>query len=476
MMKSYRIVCLLLLIILLAACAMRIGDEKLVERSGKGRWRQDIGEGVFVGVSRHGDSQAEAVADATLNARMQIAESLGLRIEVETLQQARDSLSGEIVDRQIFEDTRSRVYASALIEVEPDRVYWEKWMRMTEQGPVYTWKAWVRAPFSRERHEAVWLGFVRRATETYAAGVSEFPVDEPWTDDSTGTLFSRLDALLQSEEDFAGQLWLVNRPDYRRFLDVKQVYAGLLRDCAAGLSLYAAPPRDIFDQAFPLAVLRDNRPTPFMPMFVSIPALQESRTIYSDDRGEATAPYRIHDDVAVTAHVQVGTQRMSRHFADVLPKQEIRLLSPRDKGSLGVSIWLFTDPEDPWLRDRLRDGMNETGYNSWQGAGAADYRVEGKLTAHLAPRSANLPDAHVAESRLELQVVRDRDRTVVMTYSLPNERYYDTRGFGRNQDEALQNSLRLANMGVREECVRSLVRRIDRAITDDVTRRLLRSE
>ncbi|MCD4827977.1 MAG: hypothetical protein K8R90_00920 [Candidatus Cloacimonetes bacterium] len=460
------------LLFLLTACSLRVGEEKLVDRSGNGRWRQDLPESVFVGVSRHGRSEAEAVADATLNARLQIVESLGLMIEVESFQQARDTLRSGIVEAQVNQDTRSRVYASALVEVKPDKVYWEKWMRLTEQGPVYTWKAWVRVPFSRQRHKTTWLSFVHRATSTYSNALAAFPHGNDWPASRIADFIEQLDALLRNEEDFAGQLWLIQHADYQKFIEVKQAYGIRLRHLAASLKLFGNPPRDIFAGSFPLAVTRDGMPVPGIPVHVSSLQIELERTIYTDERGEARVPYRFTGPAPASVGLKLGTQRMARHFGDSLPSLELCLLSPYDRNSIGVAVWLFCDPDEKWLQNRLLEGLQETGYRAGSMVENAVYRVEARFEAESAPRTANLPDLHVATAMLDLRLVRDRDREVILTYSLPNERFFDTRGFGRNETEALGNSLKLANMSLREECLRSIIRRLDRAIQKDVRHHL----
>ena len=457
-------------ILLLAGCAMQPGEERRVERGGRGAWREELHEGVFVGVSRHGASQAEAIADATLDARRQIAESLGLLIEVESLQETHDTLRAGELQTTLHEDTRARVYANALVEVKPDRVYWEKWMRMTDQGPAYTWKAWVRVPFASQQHRQTWLGFVRRATGTYAAALGALPQDP--SPETLPVLMDLLDALLRNEEDFAGQLWLVHEDAYQNFLQVKQDCEARLRGWSGALRLYASAPRSVFAGSFGVAATCHDMPVQGLALHAVAPQLHLDRTAVTDQHGEASIPYRFEDTTNALVSITPGTARMARHMAGVLPERSITLLSPLARGNIGIGVWMFCDPLDTWLEATLCEQLQELGYTTWCGAGDAAYRLEGTLTAREQPRSAQMPDVHVAQTELTLHLLRDSDRKTIWSYTLPNERFFDTRGFGISGEEALCNSQQLRNMGLRDECVRTMVRRIDRAVMEDVQARL----
>jgi|GEM_PF-2716194 len=464
-MRSIFTVLLPALTLLLFACALRPGEEKRVERHGSGSWRRKPAQDVFVGVSRYGRNEAEALADATLDARRQIVESLGLVIEISSLEQSADTLRDGVLDTRVRSDTRSLVYAGSLIEVQPDRVYWEKWVRLTEQGPVYSYKAWVRVPFSRERHEQLWLDFVRRATHTYAAGLAACT--------SASALLTGFDALLRTEEDFAGQLWLLRRPEYDAFTDVKADYLKRLQGLHTVLELSSPPPPDVFASSFRAQATAEGQPVPGMPLYITSPELGLAITSYTDAQGLAVVPFRFTGAADATVSVHAGTERIARNYADHVPAIGFCLFSPLNPANLTVGLRLVIEPPEPWLRDGLAEALRGLGYRvNTDFSQTCVYRVEGTFLAESLPPGADLPDLRCARSRLSLRLVRQDDGQAVFEYSLPNDRFPDTRGYGRTAASAAKSSVRLANMGLRDECLNTLARRLDQAISEDVRARL----
>ncbi|NQU05838.1 MAG: hypothetical protein HQ568_07080, partial [Calditrichaeota bacterium] len=136
---------------------MKVGESRLIEKSGNSAVKSAGGSDLFVGISRFCPDEQSARNDAVLDARKQILQSLEIKI---SSTQKIDRLfiedqTGIIESREQY-DAKTLSVTKGILSVKPETFYIEKWEKQVSKKEVeYEYKAWCLIRYSKAEHEKI---------------------------------------------------------------------------------------------------------------------------------------------------------------------------------------------------------------------------------------------------------------------------------------------------------------------------------
>ncbi len=130
-----------------------VGRETLISEEGRSIGAE-VPEGYFVGISKDYKMDQSARDDALLNARKQIIESLGLKLESEVVDRilTRGDTRG-VLTSDVMTDAKINAVAKNILMVRAERWYIRRWERTTKGGVEYFFRARCLVEFDREAHD-----------------------------------------------------------------------------------------------------------------------------------------------------------------------------------------------------------------------------------------------------------------------------------------------------------------------------------
>ncbi|MDP8240110.1 MAG: hypothetical protein P9X24_13555 [Candidatus Hatepunaea meridiana] len=145
---------------------MKIGETRLIEKSGDSAIKSAGGSETFVGVSKNVADEQTARNEAVLDARRKILQSLEIRIDAT---QDFDRLIIEdqtgITERREQFNSRTIAVAKGVLSVKPEGYYVEKLERKLKKGVEYEYKAWCLIRYSQAEHRRLVTSMVTTMLE-----------------------------------------------------------------------------------------------------------------------------------------------------------------------------------------------------------------------------------------------------------------------------------------------------------------------
>ncbi|MCD4650364.1 MAG: hypothetical protein K8S56_01045 [Candidatus Cloacimonetes bacterium] len=459
---------LIIVCLLLFSCAVNSGREMFVESHGAKELKtgQFLTNGYYLGISRPFSSETEAIANALLDARLQIVQSLGVKVEI-------DALSREIVINKDDEVTtytednfRSRIYAGHIIQAKPAKVYYERWSRQLGTGIEYYYKAWVLVPFRQDQYNRIWqqvLTYANNQIEEY----TEMYFASDMVPATIKHLFNILTFVIDTERDLQNTMMLMNMPEYQKFLRLKRELTMFVEAAVREIRIYDLDSSKKFRDELRLYVSYRKMAMPQFPITITAPDIFPAQTVVTDGHGKAVIPFQYRNKRDALVSIRSGTATMQPVLTTILPATEIVLLSPLNTSNIDISLQIRTVPLSPYFASSLSNELRAKGYSIVRGENSVpDFTITGTFTSRqITDKRYDGYDIFWAESTLNLKLNDTRYNHEILSYHLPDGgSYTDTRGVGKTLQIAHENSLKLSNMNLRGEMMAKLAEEIDKAI------------
>ncbi len=459
----------IIIMILFAACALSVGEERLIERKGDRDLREGLSAPMYVGVSQPMPTEAQAVENAMQDARRQIVESLGIEIIIETLETGSDTIRNGIVNRSLSTRDMTRLYARNILQVSVESRYIEKWERRSQQGITRYYKVWVAVPFREKEFQALWKETIRQFSRQFQIlePISQWSNPEP---SKIPDLFLLYESVSRIEREFLSQYWMIHLPEYRRFQEEKTRLEGILRNLTGRMHIDFAERNGKVSGNLLYIVKIDDRPVPGMPVRVISETLDIDRIVYSDVNGIIGIDYQFEGIEDAELFIVAGCTEDQSDAMQFLPSVRTSLPSPLNHQNITISLDIQTHPENHWLATELERRLQDRGFTVMQSRDSlnTDYLIQAEFRATTSDSTQGVFGYKAAKSTLNLRLLDDSH--TLLSWRLPNDEYRDTRGFGRTSDEARQNALQLKNLLLREEALREIVRKIEKAIDEKINK------
>jgi len=140
------------------ACAgtknnIKTGKEIKVSKDATPDWAPNPPLETFVGISKNFADESSARQDAINDARRQIVDYLGLKIDREIIDRIiTQGQTDQILSSDVIGDATTKMLGQTILKVRATKYHIERWQR-TEQGKTnYYWKAYCLVPFSESEH------------------------------------------------------------------------------------------------------------------------------------------------------------------------------------------------------------------------------------------------------------------------------------------------------------------------------------
>ncbi len=456
----------IIIMILFAACALSVGEERLIERKGDRDLREGLSAPMYVGVSQPMPTEAQAVENAMQDARRQIVESLGIEIIIETIETGSDTIRNGIVNRSLSTRDMTRLYARNILQVSAESRYIEKWERRSRDGITRYYKVWVAVPFREKEFRALWKETIRQFSRQFQTlePISQWSNPEP---SNIPELFLLYESVTRIEREFLSQYWMIHLPEYRRFQEEKTRLEGILRNLTGRMHIDFAERNGNVSGNLLYIVKIDDRPVPGMPVRIISDVLKIDRIVYSDVNGVIGIDYQFEGIEDAELLIVAGCTEDQSDVTQFLPSVQTNLPSPLNHHNITLSLDIQTHPQSSWLAAELERRLQDRGFKIMQSN--PDYLIQAEFRATV-DSTSTVFGFKAARSVLNLRLLDASKSHTLMTWRLPNEEYRDTRGFGKTSEEARQNALQLKNLLLREEAMREIVRRIESALDDRIIR------
>lgn len=449
--------------------------------SARPAWTTQTRPGYFVGLSRPADTEADARDQALADARRQIVEYLGIRLETELLDQVLEKQTGGLT--QLDERTEVKVETASRAAVQARAEAWH-----VEESPDGAYLAWCSVPFSEERHRT----FVQEMVEATLA-VSGDVYGKGQQYQAHGDLAQALDAYtdaleaLEELKDWTSDRDLLTESDRLR-ADVR----GKAKDLLGRLSLsveqdgqtgrvgraLAAPltVRIKWDQAGRLS------PVPHLTVhFEWADGTGDLDAVANTDQtGVAQCNVRRIDepgrhevravvgDVRWERLIDVVLPRTTFHFSAFFPTalvhiQERLLSEPRAESTVGTQITqALRDAGFEVITPEGRPPAGEDAMVRWAKAQGADLLVFGTASADDVNRIRE--GFFVVTAAAQIHVRATATGKVVTTRDLVNGKQTDTRGFGNSEQAAAREAIQFRKT---PDVWGELVRGIQQALVEE---------
>ncbi len=459
---------LLLLCFVIIACAMQIGEEKLKDKKGKKALKnmQPVQNKFVIGVSTWQESESEALQSAMLNARIQIVESLGLKVEIRSFEQVKGSTGSMNIDKKL--DLRSSIYAKSILSTEYNQYYTEKWMEQAQDGIRYKYKSWVKIEFSKEKHKQYWLGFLRDANAKFTMKLSECRSN---TDEAEkiSALMNLLKSYYDTEKDFSDNFWLVREELYNKFIVTGKEISEEIMSEMNNVRIIVDSLRD---DNFVMRVNYHDKPLRNYPVYISSPELELDHNFISGRKGEILIPVHFKDARNADVRVYAGLKEIADRNAIIIPDQRFCIVSPLNKAGFVVGIKMNPESYGIEFRDTILKNFKDQGFTVKLGESTdKGYQITCDISTEFQKSLKSYPGYIISKSFYDIKVVRVPDQEIIYTYSIPNDRYRDTRGFGLTEKKSVTNAVNLKNLSLKNDFFSITMRNINEYIERDIKER-----
>ena len=456
---------ILILWLLLFACSMQIGEEKLKDRKGNKALRdmQPMQNKFVIGVSTWQKSESEAIKSAMLNARIQIVESLGLKVEIRSFEQTTGSTDEMNVKKHL--DLRSSIYAKSILSTEYSEYYTEKWMEQTATGVIYKYKSRVKIEFSKEKHRLFWISFLKDANIEFSSKLREClrTTDEAL---KISSLMDLLKSYYETENDFADNFWLIREPEYNEFLALGTNISNNIMSEMNNVRIIADSLRN---DNFVLRLNYLGKPLKQYPVYVSSDELDLNHNFLSNMNGEVLIPIHFKDEKNADVQVYAGLKEIADRNAVLIPDQRFCIISPFNKSSFTVAIKMNPEEYGLEFRDYLLKDLKDSGYTVKLGDNKdKGYLITCDISTEFQKSLKSYPGYIISRSYYDIKVLRQPDQEVIYSYSIPNDRYRDTRGFGLTENKSIKNAVNLKNLSLKSDFFSIITRNINEYIERDI--------
>lgn len=488
------------IVVLLISCSgVHRGEGGLIENGGSERLKlvSTVQPDIFIGVSKEQPSLAQAREDALRDAREQIVESLGLEIQIDHRESLTQNGSGSVMKPAVVSERMTRYRAGGFLDVRENDLYWEKREVTGTDSVAFCYRAWVQVPFSAERYKQTRLAWLRTITGRMNDLVRQTPVDAS----QIKGLQEATESFHASDQEVSVHTWMRGTQEYGAYTEARARFAGLLSEYRSRLRISSGLENVLPPARCSLRVIFDSEPLVHQRIYLTgihglnIPemvttngeGILQLRLVFVEP-GQGKTPdhvslvhvdqngYPLHGEFTPELFLFLGEGPNTRK------QRVIRIPSPFDPGWIPVECRFEVNPSDAAFKGLIMEGLRKSGMRtSADSSGSAPhYVVRCEMKADVITGEMVQAKLFSARSSIKLAVFHSADERHIMEYQLPNERFPDTRGFGRTGYEARISALRLENMPGKERLAEEISNRIVDVIKGDVVSRyhssLMRSQ
>ncbi len=378
----------LLLVALLIACSLKVGEERLVGRDGERALREGAAAPLYVGVSLPQQTEAEALESAMQDARRQIVESLGIEVCIQTLESGVDTVRNGIVHHVLNSETTANFYARNILQVAADKRYVEKWEKLTQDGLQRYYKAWVGVSFSEDEFRALWRETIRKFS-------MKFQMMEPlskWSHPapaSISDLFILYQSVLMIKQEFLSQYWMIHLPEYQQFEKEKGKLENVMRNLIPRIRIDFIKQEGTLSGFLEYDISFEDEPIPGMPVRVFSENFKLDRVLFTDSEGKLTVPYAFEDNRDAEMQLVAGCTDGQSDVVQFLPAVRTRFPSPLNHRNITILIDIQTQPDNTWFQTEMEKLLTGEGYRIvyHQDSTGVSYRLQGEFRAAVSAAS-----------------------------------------------------------------------------------------
>lgn len=452
-----------ILLIIVCSCALRSGEEKLIEAIGDEllKNKNRIDDNYYIGVSSNIDEYENALTSAIENAKSQISQNLGFELK--------STINTKIIQQEINSKSLSEVkviinnkmISENFLSLKLDKIYWEKWRKINNNEIQYFYKVWVGIPFSKKKHKEI----IQNTLSKKVIRLSDkfrMLKENKLSAKNLADFYSLFSEILQTKIESKKNLWINESPSFDNLTNLENQVEKIFSIINKYIKIEIGQDKKSQSSQISITASYFNEPIPNFPIQIINEKDNQKILLFTNSFGQINQDLESSDydrDFIIYA----GKPSIKSNYKGFLPncKIEVKSLAKRENISLYIDASSF--PLDSNFANEIKIKLQKFGYSISQEK-EAQFSIIIKSNASIEKKTKKIYKYFIAKSSIKIELINTYSQKILFSLKIPNSEFQDTRGFAKSEKEALLNSLNLKNLGNKNRLIDQIIYEIDTKI------------